>query len=244
MKKHDKKDQKLNAIFSKYIDEGKMPSKNVTCAAKDYLNKECVVEESLVPATATTNNHGLNNSLNSSKNNKIIYLVAFIMFAILIAFTSYYFTKKSINSVQGVGLSPISMNDLDKNYENYKTKEFLPFVEEKKVKSYIEYNLKEDTSSYKAGDTVAYFVDYNSSEDVEISLYIEKNGIYLIDLAEYKKANSNVKINDITFFYNFKTDECLYYFNHKNYGYNLIINSSDKTLITNYLTYITDCFNK
>ena len=243
MKRHDKKDQKLNAIFAKYIDEGKMPSQNVTSAAKDFLNKECVVEESLVPVTAT-NNHGLNNSLNSSKNNKLFYLVAFIMFAILIAFTSYYLTKKSINSVQGVGLSPISMNDLDKDYGNYKTKEFLPFVEDKKVKSYIEYNLKEDTSSYKSGDTVAYFINYNTSEDVEIDLYVENNGVYLIDLAEYKKATNNEKINDITFFYNFKNDECLYYFNHKNYGYNLTINSSDKTLITNYLTYITNCFNK
>lgn len=244
MKKHDKKDQKLNAIFSKYIDEGKMPSQDVTCAAKEYLNKEYVVEESLVPATATTNNHGLNNSLNSSKNNKIIYLVAFIVFVILIAFASYYFTKKSINSVQGVGLNPISMNDLNKNYTNYKAKEFLPFVEDKKVNSYTEYTLKEDANSYKIGDTVAYFVDYNTSEDIEISLYIEENGIYLIDLAEYKKATSNVKINNITFFYNLKSDECLYYFNHKNYGYNLSINSSNRTLITNYLTYITDCFNK
>ncbi len=242
MKRHENKDQKLNAIFAKYIDEGKMPSQNVTNSAKEYLNREYVAEESLVPVTSTATNHGSNNSLNNSKN-KLIYLAAFIIFAILIAFMSYYFTKQSFNSVEGVGLSPISMNQLKENYPNYKMNEILPFVEEKKINSYVEYTLKEETSSYNAGDTVAYFVDYDTSEDLNVTLYVENNGIYLIDLAEYKEATNSEKINGLTFFYNYKNDKCLYYFNHKNHGYNLTINTQNKTVITNYLTFITDCFN-
>lgn len=243
MKKQEMKDQKLNAIFSQYIDEGKMPSKDVTSVAKDYLNQEYVVEESLVPVTEANNNHSIKNSLNGLKNNKLIYLAAFIVFAVLIAFTSYYFTKKSLNGVQSAGLNPISISQLKESHPNYEKKDFLSFVEEKKVNNYIEYKLKEDSNSYKTDDTVAYFIDYNTSENLEVNLYVENNGIYIIDLAEYKKATSNKKINGITFFYNLVDDKCLYYFNHKNYGYNLTIDTTNETIIRNYLTYITNSFN-
>lgn len=241
MEKKTKKDEQLNAIFAQYIDEGKMPSKKVTFAAKDYLNKEYATEQVLAPVTET-NDNGLNHSLNNSKNNKFIYLAAFIICAILIAFISYYFTKNALYGNQGVGLSLISLDQLDEKSLNYKEKDFLPFIEEINVNTYKEYSLKEDSDSYKAGDSIVYFIDYQTSENIDVSLYIENKGIYIIDLADFKNSKNKDKIENITFFYNFKNNKYFYYFNYKDYGYNLTINSSDKNQINNYLSIVANSF--
>ncbi len=244
MKKLDKKDQQLNAIFAEYIEEGKMPSKNVTLAAKDYLNKEYATEDVLATATATTNNHGLNHSLNNLKNRKLFYLAAFIVCAFLIAFGSYFITKSSLDSVQSAGLNLISLDQLDEKYQEYKEKDFLPFINNSDVKTYSEYNLKENLGSYNSGDTIAYFIKYNIESNFDVSLYVENKSIYIIELADYKNSKNNETINQITFFYNFKDDKYLYYFSYKNYGYNLTIDGVAKSTIDNYLTYISSSLKK
>ena len=70
MKEKNKKDERLEALFSEYAQDEKMPPVNVMQAAKEYMNKERATEQVAVPVTVTAGENGSDRPVNGSRNNK------------------------------------------------------------------------------------------------------------------------------------------------------------------------------
>lgn len=72
MKEKNKKDERLDALFSEYAQNEKMPSVNITQAAKKYMNKERETEQVAVPVTVTASANGSDRPVNGSRNNNAL----------------------------------------------------------------------------------------------------------------------------------------------------------------------------
>ena len=74
MKEKNKKDERLDALFSEYAQNEKMPSVNITQAAKKYMNKERETAQVAVPVTVTASANGSDRPVNGSLNNNALYI--------------------------------------------------------------------------------------------------------------------------------------------------------------------------
>ena len=242
MKEKNKKDERLDALFSEYAQNEKMPSANVTQAAKEYMNKERVTEQVAVPVTVTAGENGSDRHVNGSRNNKALYVAAIGLFLVLAALICYFALKKPDGLEFLTGLSPVSSEQITEVNADYSEKEFLPFVNSSAVTEYKEYILNEAVGYYEKGDTAAYYISYNSSENIEISVYVEADGLYLTTLDEYKQIKTKKELDGIIFYFSQEKNNSLCYFNYNNFGYNVKIDTTDKSVANGILTFISDSF--
>lgn len=242
MKEKNKKDERLEALFSEYAQDEKMPPVNVMQAAKEYMNKERVTEQVAVPVTVTAGENGSDRPVNGSRNNKTLYIAAIGLFLVLAALICYFALKKLDVLEFHMGLSPVSPEQITEVDTEYSDKEFLPFVNTSAVTEYKEYILNEAVGDYDKGDTVAYYISYNSIEDVEISVYVEVDGLYLTALDEYKQITAEKEVDGIMFYFNQEKNDSLCYFNYNNFGYDVKIDTDDRSIANGILTFISDSF--
>lgn len=242
MKEKNKKDERLETLFSEYAQDEKMPPVNVMQSAKEYMSKERVTEQVAVPVTVTAGENGSDRPVNGSRNNKALYVAAIGLFLVLAALICYFAFKKPDGLEFLTGLSPVSSEQITEVNADYSEKEFLPFVNSSAVTEYKEYILNEAVGCYEKGDTAAYYISYNSSENIEISVYVEADGLYLTTLDEYKQITTEKELDGIIFYFSQGKNNSLCYFNYNNFGYNIKIDTTDRSVANGILTFISDSF--
>ncbi len=230
MKEKNKKDERLEALFSEYAQDEKMPPVNVMQAAKEYMNKERVTEQVAVPVTVTAGENGSDRPVNGSRNSKTLYIAAIGLFLVLAALICYFALKKLDVLEFHMGLSPVSSEQITKVNADYSEKEFLPFVNSSAVTEYKEYVLNEAVGYHEKGDTAAYYISYNS------------DGLYLTALDEYKQITTEKELDGIIFYFSQGKNNSLCYFNYNNFGYNIKIDTTDRSVANGILTFISDSF--
>lgn len=245
MKDNNKKDERLEELFAGYMRDEKMPSANVTQTAKEYMQKQRATEKVsvAVPAVVGDGNSAGTGSLSSFKNDKPLYIASVVLLAFAVALIVYFSIKKPDGFEFLAGLSPVSSEQLTETTSEYKNREFLSFVNASAVTECKEYVLTESTGNYNKGDTVAYYIAFNSSENVFVSVYVEVSGIYLTDLDEYKRITEEKKLNGITFYFSPSKNSYLCYFGYNNLGYNVKIDTNNRDVANGILTYIAECLN-
>lgn len=240
MKEKNKKDERLEALFSEYAQDEKMPPATVTQAAKEYINKQRVTEKATVPVTVTAGGNGSDGSGNASHNNKTLYIVAVCILLILATLICYFATRKPVLPNVTAGLTSVSTEQLAEKELNYSDKEFLPFVNSSKVNEYKEYALTDAIDGHAQGEVVVYYVSFDSSEDIAVSMYVEIGGIYLSELDEYKQITTEKELGGITFYFSKEKDCSRCYFGYNNFGYNVLIDTTDKSIANGILTFISE----
>lgn len=242
MKEKNKKDERLEALFSEYAQDEKMPPVNVMQAAKEYMNKERVTEQVAVPVTVTAGENGSDRPMDGSRSNKAVFIAVIGLFLAFVVWICCVVLKKTGGFEFFSDLSPVSPEQITEVDTEYSDKEFLPFVNTSAVTEYKEYILNEAVGDYDKGDTVAYYISYNSIEDVEISVYVEVDGLYLTALDEYKQITAEKELDGIMFYFNQEKNDSLCYFNYNNFGYDVKIDTDDRSIANGILTFISDSF--
>lgn len=242
MKEKNKKDERLESLFSEYVQDEKMPPVNVTQAAKEYMNKKRVTEKVAVPVTVTAGENGSDRPMDGSRSNKAVFIAVIGLFLAFVVWICCVVLKKTGGFEFFSDLSPVSPEQITEVDTEYSDKEFLPFVNTSSVTEYKEYILNEAVGDYDKGDTVAYYISYNSIEDVEISVYVEADGLYLTALDEYKQITAEKELGGIMFYFNQEKNDSLCYFNYNNFGYDVKIDTDDRSIANGILTFISDSF--
>ena len=242
MKEKNKKDERLESLFSEYVQDEKMPPVNVTQVAKEYMNKKRVTEKVAVPVTVTAGENGSDRPMDGSRSNKTVFIAVIGLFLAFVVWICCVVLKKNGGFEFFSDLSPVSPEQITEVDTEYSDKEFLPFVNTSAVTEYKEYILNEAVGDYDKGDTVAYYISYNSIEDVEISVYVEADGLYLTALDEYKQITAKKELGGIMFYFNQEKNDSLCYFNYNNFGYDVKIDTDDRSIANGILTFISDSF--
>ena len=242
MKEKNKKDERLEALFSEYAQDEKMPPVNVMQAAKGYMNKERVTEQVAVPVTVTAGENGSDRPVNGSRSNKAVFIAVIGLFLAFVVWICCVVLKKPGGFEFFSDLSPVSSEQITEVNADYSEKEFLPFVNSSAVTEYKEYVLNEAVGYHEKGDTAAYYISYNSSENIEISVYVEADGLYLTALDEYKQITTEKELDGIIFYFSQGKNNSLCYFNYNNFGYNIKIDTTDRSVANGILTFISDSF--
>ncbi len=242
MKEKNKKDERLESLFSEYVQDEKMPPVNVTQAAKEYMNKKRVTEKVAVPVTVTAGENGSDRPMDGSRSNKAVFIAVIGLFLAFVVWICCVVLKKPGGFEFFSDLSPVSPEQITEVDTEYSDKEFLPFVNTSAVTEYKEYILNEAVGDYDKGDTVAYYISYNSIEDVEISVYVEADGLYLTALDEYKQITAEKEFGGIMFYFSQEKNDSLCYFNYNNFGYDVKIDTDDRSIANGILTFISDSF--
>lgn len=242
MKEKNKKDERLESLFSEYVQDEKMPPVNVTQVAKEYMNKKRVTEKVAVPVTVTAGENGSDRPMDGSRSNKAVFIAVIGLFLAFVVWICCVVLKKNGGFEFFSDLSPVSPEQITEVDTEYSDKEFLPFVNTSAVTEYKEYILNEAVGDYDKGDTVAYYISYNSIEDVEISVYVEADGLYLTALDEYKQITAEKELGGIMFYFNQEKNDSLCYFNYNNFGYDVKIDTDDRSIANGILTFISDSF--
>lgn len=242
MKEKNKKDERLESLFSEYVQDEKMPPVNVTQAAKEYMNKERVTEQVAVPVTVTAGENGSDRPMDGSRSNKAVFIAVIGLFLAFVVWICCVVLKKPGGFEFFSDLSPVSSEQITEVNADYSEKEFLPFVNSSAVTEYKEYVLNEAVGYHEKGDTAAYYISYNSSENIEISVYVEADGLYLTALDEYKQITTEKELDGIIFYFSQGKNNSLCYFNYNNFGYNIKIDTTDRSVANGILTFISDSF--
>ena len=240
MKEKNKKDERLEALFSEYAQDEKMPPVNVMQAAKEY--KERVTEQVAVPVTVTAGENGSDRPMDGSRSNKAVFIAVIGLFLAFVVWICCVVLKKPGGFEFFSDLSPVSSEQITEVNADYSEKEFLPFVNSSAVTEYKEYVLNEAVGYHEKGDTAAYYISYNSSENIEISVYVEADGLYLTALDEYKQITTEKELDGIIFYFSQGKNNSLCYFNYNNFGYNIKIDTTDRSVANGILTFISDSF--
>ena len=242
MKRKFEKDKRLESLFSEYVQDEKMPSVSVISEAKEYMNKQRVEEKVAIPATATAGGESSSNSGSIPGNRKIFYAAAIILLATAISLICYFTMKKPVGFDFFADSASVSSEQLSETPLEYSDKSFLPFVNEYSVTEYKEYVLTDEVGSYAEGDVVVYYISFNTSDDISVSVYVEATGIYLEDLDKYKQIATQKELAGITFYFNSDKDDSLCYFFHNDFGYNITIGTNERSVADGILTYISESF--
>lgn len=239
--KSDIKDQELEELFSKYVEENaSSPSKDLTLKAKKYLNEQKEEKVLVNNATLATNNE---NITLDTKNDKQKYYIWSIFIAIILMITSFFIVK-GVRNKENVMATLNTLHDSDLNVEkiSYKSKDFLPFIDEAQVSFCEEYTLINATKEYKENTVVAYYIEYKTIENIDSKLYVEFNHVALEKTSSYKNYSKYEKINKVTIYGEINSPSSYFYFINNNYKYNLELLSNDSNSINTVLNKITSSF--
>ena len=237
----DIKDQELEELFSKYVEErASTPSKDLTLKAKKYLNEQKESKILVNNATLATNNE---NITLDAKSDKQKYYIWSIFIAIILMITSFFIVK-DIRNKENAMTTFSTLNDSDLNVirSTYKNQNFLSFIDEKQVSLYEEYELINATKDYKENTIVAYYVEYKTIENIDSKLYVELNHLALEKTSSYKNYNKYLTLNKTLIYGEIKNSSSYFYFINNNYKYNLELVSNDTNTINTILNKITSSF--
>ena len=239
--KSDKKDQELENIFLKYIEENiNMPSKDLTFKAKEFLNEQKEVKTLVSNATLVTNNE---NITLGTKNNRQKYYILSIFIAIILMLTSFFIVK-DVRTKQNLmmAFNKLYDSDLNINELTYQNKDFLPFIDENQVSLYEEFTLINATKDYQENTIVAYYIEYKTTENVDSRLYVERNYIALERTSFYKNYHKYNTYNKIIVKGEINSPSSYFYFTNNNFKYNLELVSNNTDTINSILNQITSSF--
>ena len=214
MKNKNKKDERLEALFSDYLSEKESPSINVTLKAKEYLRgrraRAAVAERAAVTDTGDTvvTDGALGNRRIAAYCGAFLLAIAILIAVIMLGNTGDS-TPPGDGFLQSVMSSGVS--GLESRTAEYSAKEFIPFVDAASVSEYREYSeSKKASSEPDEGKAVAYYLEY-TVDGVKTRLYVKEAGA-----AESSDAGSPQlvqKVNDKELFrYGFSHDGYVYYF--------------------------------
>ena len=108
MKEKNKKDERLESLFSEYVQDEKMPPVNVTQAAKEYMNKKRVTEKVAVPVTVTAGENGSDRPMDGSRSNKAVFIAVIGLFLAFVVWICCVVLKKPGGFEFFSDLSPVS----------------------------------------------------------------------------------------------------------------------------------------
>lgn len=239
--KSDKKDQELENIFLKYIEESiNMPSKDLTFKAKEFLNKQKEVKTLVSNATLVINNE---NITLGTKNNRQKYYILSVFIAIILMLTSFFIVK-DVRKKQNLmmAFNKLYDSDLNINELTYQNKDFLPFIDENQVSLYEEFTLINATKDYQENTIVAYYIEYKTTENVDSRLYVERNHIALERTSFYKNYHKYNTYNKIIVKGEINSHSSYFYFTNNNVKYNLELVSNNTDTINSILNQITSSF--
>lgn len=232
MKGKIEKDEQLDALFSDYMQGGKMPSADVTRKAKKYMEAEREAETAVVPAAMTVGGKTTGQSGMKTAQKKILFLGAFLILIVTIALVFYHATKGPAEIVPNTTAS-LASAQLTEVSAGYRDHEFIPFVNENSVSVYKEYALKENTERYNKADVVVFYVEWKTADAVLVSTFVESDGIQWVDLSDFKQLTNEKTLGGILFRYDVGKNDCLCYFTREDYGYNIRIGTeNDETVNT------------
>lgn len=237
----DIKDQELEELFSKYVEErATTPSKDLTLKAKKYLNEQKESKVLVNNATLATNNE---NITLDAKSDKQKYYIWSIFIAIILMITSFFIVK-CIRNKENAMTTFSTLNDSDLNVirSTYKNKDFLPFIDENQVSLYEEFTLINATKDYQENTIVAYYIEYKTTENVDSRLYVERNHIALERTSFYKNYHKYNTYNKIIVKGEINSPSSYFYFTNNNFKYNLELVTNNTDAINSTLNQITSSF--
>lgn len=230
----NKQDKKLNELFKSYIEEEAAPSLSVTDAATDVLRNAAAKNVAVANLATEEGSYpcGKAKSVNMRQ-----WLAVSVVAALLIVLGCFFmFKDNSSDQDLSSGLSTVNYEMLTET-EALSAGRFVPFAAEAsvgaesfEVMEYKEYALKEDTDVFKKGEAVLYTAKYVLENETEAALFVEKNGICMEELSEYKNAEQSRQLggNIIFFKLNGIEDYAYAYFQYGAYNYNLKLYLADE----------------
>lgn len=255
MKYEHDKDEKLNELFSAYIEEGEAPPESVTLKAKAELEKRQPVAQE-VPELSAQTAGGAHSSRPSRGIPRSVYIAVaaavLVIAAVLLVVLLYGNSSISLN---GEGLSDNDAGADAMTYSidcEYLTKagtdvsELLreggvfPFVEQEDVEVSVQYALTVAVGSHDAGDIVLYKMECVLQPDsVSAVIYVEAADIYLDGLELYKSLSPGFESGGTEFAVGEYEGATLVYFLANGYGYNIRLETSDRLSVESVLENIS-----
>lgn len=237
-----KRNNQIDKIFYKYIQNQNKPSDDVISKAKfliKHSQNELLEEHDLV-SPCTTSNDNPKPKFTFSFFLKVLSPLS--LTAILVLTLSLFLPNiASINKNGSDNLETLNLNEVhDMNLIYKEELPFIPFVRKETVNEYHQYYL----DSY-SNDPILYYVNYDSSYDEDTDLYIENNKeCKFEDFNEFKTCKDVISSNNMDFLYKIGNYFTFVLFEHNDLTYNLKIELFNKNTIRSYLNTIASSFNK
>lgn len=236
--KSRKKDERLNGLFSEYLQEGEEPPASVTTGAKELMRKRAAA----LSVAETENGGGTLGRTGFFGRDKTLYVVAAVALFLVLLSACLFLIGRGSGDDFLVGLSQVESLQLSERVKDYEEKDFLPFVNAASVTEYKEYSLNDDIDRYGKGNVLVYYTEFVTADGIVVTVYTEVEGIYLDNLSAYKQKKSAQKIGEICFYRQSDSDGEAYYFTYSSYGYNLQIGSTERGVVNGILGYIAQSF--
>ncbi|MGN1094019.1 MAG: hypothetical protein ACI4SC_03475 [Candidatus Neoclostridium sp.] len=243
MQNKDRKDEKLDRLFTEYVEQNEKPSENVMLKAKEYMKKSPERVAATSPVRVAAAGAGGERAQNPKKNVQFIVLltgiiaVAIVVLALMQLINS---TAPSPASVNGT-ISRAQLTEISKLYEQ---KDFLPFVEAETVTEYKEYALTQRVENHEEGDVVVYYVEYARSDAVAARLNVKVSDIAFDELSYYETLTDYYEAGGIVFGVSAEkvSGNTYVYFSKGDYVYCLTVETDGQTQIETILDHIAECF--
>lgn len=239
MKKY--KDEKLNALFSAYAAEGKMPDRSVTEKAKQELEGA----SQTVPVYATEAvAAGAGGGTSFTVRRKVLVGAIAAILACAMILLVYFLLSEYVFSPSDISLSWSQLNKVTDS-EDYPQQEVAPFVQENTVNRYDAFSLDEESPYYEdyEGDVILYYLQYESF-GVTVDMFIEIDGFLLDSLEGYREIENDYEAQELLLY--IETDDVAertyVYFTYDVYQYYLEIHTVQEDMIYSVLEEIVYSF--
>lgn len=242
MKYKDKKDEKLNELFSKYMEEEEQPAENVTAAAKEELARrsaERVPAE--VPVALSAG--GASRPHGAGKISAAVWCAAAFLIVVAVALLLIFNGGKTRLSLLQENSDALTVNYtqlVQTSYGDEYGGELVEFVGGESVIGYSEYALSESVGDYSEGDVVLRRLECTVPPGLNAVLYVESDGIKYVELEQYKSLPESREVDGDTFRVGENSGHSLIYFMNGGYGFNLQINSVNEAEVFNVLKNIAE----
>lgn len=241
MKHEDKKDEKLNELFGGYVESERMPSENVTAAAKEELarrSKQRVPAEEpvVISAGGASHTHGV------KRVSVAVLCAAAFLIVVAVALLLIFNGGKARMDLMNAGdaASTVSCSQLVQiNSGGEHGGELVELIGGGSVIEYSEYALSESVGAYSGGDVVLRRMECTVPPGLNAVLYVESGGIECAELEQYKSLPQSREVDGDTFMVGENSGHSLIYFTDGGCGFNLQINSVNEAEVFNVLKNIS-----
>lgn len=239
MNDQNKKDNRLDELFSEYVEDGQIPSESVTNKAKQYMAAQRAAQTAEVPVTVTANG-GSQGGNGIKARQAALWAFAAVLLVVAVALVCYFALRRSDSPDLVTGMAPLSSQQLAEESSNFADEPFLVFVDKSSVKEYKTYTLTENVNTYCKRDVAVYYIKFQTADNVDVTLHVEVGGMYWTALDEYKRLPDVKDIDGVKVYCNARKNDGMYYFGYNDFGYNLHVDTHGKAVADGVLTYIVD----
>lgn len=247
----DKKDEKLNNLFSDYVQEEQLPPESVTANAAEFMRTNAQKQKSAVAVPIAETAEGSERGGNAERKKYIIAIAAaFVVLVLCAVLICYAIANPKLDSepfdlATSVEREQISEEQLqetsDEGTATSDERRIPAFVEQNSITEYKEYALTEAVGDYSTGEIVLRYLEFSVAEK-QAKLYVESENIYFDELAFYKGYEADLTYSGINFLYGIDKEQAAayVYFQVDSYGYNLELNTSDSDVLQSILADIAE----